>query len=158
MRETLVGYRVVIGAIVSVLAGGYAIDYSLKSWTLLRRGEKTAATCTNIEYRQFGTEMYGSPIWHVTFQASSGKTYETTVDASFAGLKKGGQIEVLFDPMNPGLVRANRFLSLWIPSMCAGFLFLLFSLDLFGLWRKNMKKVGNQGPCTDKVLVSRETL
>ncbi|MBX3417298.1 MAG: hypothetical protein KF851_06820 [Pirellulaceae bacterium] len=67
------------------------------------------------------------------------------MDASFAGLKKGGQIEVLFDPMNPGLVRANRFLSLWIPSMCAGFLFLLFSLDLFGLWKKKHEESWQPG-------------
>jgi len=115
---------------------GMAAYFAYNATILVQRGKSTMATCTKIETKttDSGNDRITNTTYHVTYVVEGQGAQQGHVDASFAGLREGGTIEVLYDPQQPDRVQANRFISLWGMAILCGVGGLILLPPL--LWRK----------------------
>lgn len=94
--------------------------FAYNSIVLVTRGEKATATCTKITTKR-DSEGHTRSTHHVSYTTADGKALDGTIDTGFSVLMVGQTIEVLYDPLKPTRVQANRFMSLWfMPAMFGG--------------------------------------
>lgn len=125
--------------LVSFLLAGY---FAYESAVLVSRGKRVEAVCTKIDVKTTGSST--SRTYHVTYPVAGQGTIHGTIHAGFSRLPVGGRIDVLYDPLQPSRVEANRFECLWgLVCVCTA-LGLLFVPSLFRKQRATTNKPRTQ--------------